>query len=58
MGNFRDDYAARGAHDPLFAKALVLQDESGQRVALLTVDICMLDRANVGFMREFERKYG
>src|SRR4051794_40171677 len=52
MGNFREDYAARGVHDPLYAKAIVLQDAAGQRAALLTVDICMLDRSNVGFMRE------
>ena len=27
MGNFRDDYAARGVHDPLWAKAVVFADE-------------------------------
>lgn len=52
MGNFRDDYAARGVHDPLRAKAMVLADEQGAKAALLAVDICMLDRQNVAFMRE------
>jgi len=52
MGNFRDDYAARGVHDPLRAKAMVFADEQGAKAALLAVDICMLDRQNVGFMRE------
>lgn len=52
MGNFRDDYAARGVHDPLRAKAVVFADEQGAKGALLAVDICMLDRQNVAFMRE------
>ena len=51
MGNFRDDYAARGRHDPLCGRAVVLQDPNGRRVALLSVDICMLDRGNVALMR-------
>ncbi len=52
MGNFRDDYAARGAHDPLCAKAIVCDDGQGTKAALLAVDICMLDRQNVAFMRQ------
>ncbi len=52
MGNFRDDYAARGAHDPLRAKAMVFAGEQGAKAAVLAVDICMLDRQNVAFMRE------
>jgi hypothetical protein len=52
MGNFRDDYAARGVHDPLRAKALVFEDPRGGKAALLTVDICMLDRGNVAAMRQ------
>ncbi len=36
MGNFRDDYAARGAHDPLRSKALVFADRRGTKAALLS----------------------
>jgi len=50
-GNFRDDYAARGVHDPLMAKAIVLEDQRGRQAAILAVDVCMLDRHNVEFIR-------
>ncbi len=52
MGNFRDDYAARGVHDPLWARAVVFDDAQGEKAGLLAVDICMLDRDNVAFLRE------
>ncbi len=52
MGHIRDDYAARGTHDPLRARALVLANDAGARVALLTLDICMLNRAQARMMRE------
>jgi len=51
MGNFRDDYAARGVHDPLLAKAMVLEDPAGAKAAVLAVDVCLLDRENVAVMR-------
>ena len=51
MGNFRDDYAARGRHDPLFAKAVVFADSSGSKAALLALDVCMVDRGNVALIR-------
>ena len=51
MGNFRDDYAARGRHDPLVAKAAVFADSSGAKAALLALDICMVDRRNVVLIR-------
>jgi len=51
MGNFRGDYAARGVHDLLTAKAVVLADAHGGKAALLAVDVCMLDRENVSLMR-------
>ncbi|MDO9541940.1 MAG: neutral/alkaline non-lysosomal ceramidase N-terminal domain-containing protein [Kiritimatiellia bacterium] len=51
-GNFRDDYAARGVHDPLYAKAIVVENTTGRKIALVAMDICMLDRNNVSFMRE------
>ena len=52
MGNFRSDYAARGVHDPLRARAIVLAGEPSERAAVLALDICMLDRQNVAFLRE------
>jgi len=55
MGNFRDDYAARGTHDPLMAKAFVFAGARGTKAALLAVDICMLDRWNVALMRDVIR---
>src|SRR3972149_11542403 len=51
MGNFRDDYLARGVHDPLLAKAMVFEDREGVKAAVLAVDVCMLDRENVAWMR-------
>lgn len=52
MGNYRTDYAARGTHDPLMAKAMVLADSVGTKAALLAVDLCMVDRDNVALMRQ------
>ena len=52
MGNFRDDYAARGCHDPLVAKALVFADSSGAKAAVLALDVCMVDRRNVALIRD------
>ncbi len=51
MGNFRDDYAARGVHDPLLAKAMVFEDGGGAKAAVLALDVCMLNRENVAFLR-------
>ena len=51
MGNFRDDYAARGCHDPLMAKAVVFADSSGSKAALLALDVCMVGRRNVALIR-------
>jgi neutral ceramidase len=51
LGNSRDDYAARGMHDPLMAKAIVFADPHGLKAARLVVDACVLDRANVALMR-------
>ena len=54
VGNYRgDDYAARGVHDSLFAKALVASDDKGQKVAILSIDICTLTREPVEFMRSY-----
>jgi len=55
MGNFRTDYAARGVHDPLFARAIAFEDSKGARAAILSLDLCMLDRVNVARIRECVR---
>jgi hypothetical protein len=52
MGHLRNDYAARGVHDPLRARALVVANAAGARVALLTLDLCMLNHAQARMMRE------
>jgi neutral ceramidase len=54
VGNYRgDDYASRGVHDSLYAKALVASDGKGEKVAVLTIDICMLPKEPVEFMRAY-----
>lgn len=54
VGNYRgDDYASRGVHDSLYAKALVASDQNGNKVAILTVDICTFTREPVEFMRSY-----
>ena len=54
VGNYRgDDYASRGVHDSLYAKALVASDEKGRKVAVLTIDICLLPKEPVEFMRSY-----
>ena len=51
LGNLRKDYASRGTHDPLRCRALVLADTAGTTVALISMDVCLLDRNQVAFMR-------
>jgi neutral ceramidase len=54
VGNYRgDDYASRGIHDSLYAKALVAEDKRGEKVAVLSIDICMLPKESVNFMRQY-----
>ncbi len=53
LGNYREDYASRGVHDPLMAKAIVISDTQGTKIAMLSIDICMLDRDNVRTIRQF-----
>ena len=54
VGNYRgDDYASRGIHDSLYAKALVAEDRRGQKVAVLSIDICMIPKESINFIREF-----
>jgi len=51
MGNIRDSYEATGVHDPLTAKALVLEDGNGSVAAMVSLDLCMIDRDQAAFMR-------
>ena len=44
MGNLRDDYASRGVHDPLFSRAVVFENSTGQKAVLLTLDICLIGK--------------
>lgn len=54
VGNYRgSDYASRGVHDSLFARAIVASDSKGMKIAILSVDICFLYREPVEMMRKF-----
>ena len=54
VGNYRgDDYASRGIHDSLYARAIVAQGENGETAAILTVDICYFGKESVDYMREY-----
>ena len=52
VGNFRDDYISRGTHDPLCSHAIVFANSS-QKIALLSIDLCLLRRDNVALMRNY-----
>jgi neutral ceramidase len=53
-GNYRgNDYASRGIHDSLYARAIVAANEKGEKAALLTVDICYIPRETVEMMRAY-----
>ena len=53
-GNYRgDDYASRGVHDPLYARAVVVSNEKGEKAAMLTVDICNIPKESVEMMRNY-----
>ena len=54
VGNYRgDDYASRGVHDSLFARAVVATNAEGEKVAILSVDICYLKKEAVEMMRAY-----
>ncbi len=54
VGNYRgDDYASRGVHDSLYSRAIVAQGENGEKVAVVSVDICYLNKEPVEFMRNY-----
>lgn len=53
-GNYRgNDYASRGIHDSLYARAMVVANEKGEKAALLTVDICYIPKESIEFMRAY-----
>jgi neutral ceramidase len=53
-GNYRgNDYASRGVHDSLYARALVAANSKGNKLALLTLDICYIPKENIDLMRAF-----
>ncbi|MBK8501170.1 MAG: neutral/alkaline non-lysosomal ceramidase N-terminal domain-containing protein [Saprospiraceae bacterium] len=52
VGNYRgDDYASRGIHDSLFAKAIVALGDDGNKIAIVSVDICNIKAGSVEYMR-------
>lgn len=54
VGNYRgDDYASRGIHDSLFARAIVAKGENGETAAILSVDICKFNEEAVAYMRKY-----
>lgn len=54
VGNYRgDDYASRGVHDSLYARAVVASNREGEKVAILSVDICYLKKEAVNMMRSW-----
>jgi hypothetical protein len=53
-GNYRgDDYSSRGVHDSLYARAIVATNDTGEKTALLTVDICFIPKESVDLMRAY-----
>ena len=54
VGNYRgSDYASRGVHDSLYARAMVVENEKKEKVAFLSVDICKLPRESINMMRSY-----
>ena len=54
VGNYRgDDYASRGIHDSLYAKAIVALGKEGKKTAVMSVDICNIDAEAVHFLRSY-----
>lgn len=54
VGNYRgNDYASRGIHDSLYAKSLVASDGKGKKAAILAIDICLIHKESVDFIRNY-----
>jgi neutral ceramidase len=53
-GNYRgNDYASRGVHDSLYARALVVANKQGDKAVLITVDICFIPKESIDYMRSY-----
>lgn len=53
-GNYRgNDYASRGVHDSLYSRAIVAVGETGEKAAIVSVDICSLKKESVEYMRSY-----
>ncbi len=53
-GNYRgNDYASRGIHDSLYARAIVASNDKGAKVAMVTVDICFIPKESIEMMRAY-----
>ena len=54
VGNYRgDDYASRGIHDSLYAKAIVAEGKGGKKTAIMAVDICFVDQEATEYLRAY-----
>jgi len=54
VGNYRgDDYASRGVHDSLYAKAIVAVGTNNIKTAILSVDICLISSNTVKVLRKY-----
>lgn len=54
VGNYRgSDYASRGVHDSLYARAMVVENNEKEKVAFLSIDICKLPKESVNMMRSY-----
>lgn len=54
VGNYRgNDYASRGVHDSLYARAIVASNENGEKVAILSIDICSMKSEPVEMIRSY-----
>ncbi len=53
-GNYRgNDYASRGIHDSLYARAIVVSNDKGEKAAMVTIDICLIPKESIEMMRAF-----
>ena len=54
VGNYRgNDYASRGVHDSLYARAMVVENKEKEKVAFLSVDICKIPKETITMMRSY-----
>jgi neutral ceramidase len=54
VGNYRgNDYASRGIHDSLYARAIVATNSTGIKVAILSIDICFMTKEPVELIRSY-----